>query len=559
MSKVKLVIRDGQREIEANRKDWFAESVVAALSAEPETIEELDQALERFIARREKSYFEGFIRDGDHRPYDGGRVVIDLPARLVACDSGYACPESEGRVRYRDGRGATDLQVRYHLSEDWLLKEEAAGWRELAEKRRRQRSLSDRLDARVVLYGDPLLEFVARECFETFRDAGPAPRQNDSDPAYQAEYDQLKDIHVRWMMTPRKDLRDQTPRAVMAEGRDFAKVSVWDRQEQWSFSGSCPRPLDASSAAYRFAGFGIHESVVYYDMVRELLWRCRLHVSEYRDGNSSVRSEDFVTSEIPRLREAREQWLDQPCRDFEPSSPRNLIHNERARIPEAITGEEAIIDDDCPLCQMQTHIDEIGFWHLDGSHMANEFAFSLWHQNYEDWEAEQQSLELLFRACSAKSEETKRLGVTYPGEGYSDPDFVWRTSFSTEHCWADPLRLRLFTVGSHLADLIVDMKDASKDSAETGEAEAGSDLTDRLRSSFARLTKDVEDSERGDAATLLRPVLDDFREILEAAAEACPEVAVGCIELRDRFGRFLEPPREGGTSEDLLFGRDPVC
>jgi hypothetical protein len=560
MSKVKLVIRDGQREIQANRRDWFADSVVAALSAEPETIEELSHALERFIATREGSYFEGFITGGDHKPYDGGRVVIDLPARLVVCDSGYACPESEGRVWYRDGKRRTDLQVRYHLSEDWLLQGDAAGWPELAEKRRHQRHTSERLDAREVLHGDPLLEFVARQCFQVFRDAGPAPRQDYSDPAYQAEYDQIKDIHVRWMMTPREDLRDQTPRSVMAEGRHFAEISVRDRQEQWSFSGSCPRPLDAESAAYRFAGFGIHESVVYYDMVRELLWRCRRHVSEYRDGESPVPAEEFVTAEVPRLRETREQWLDQPCPDFlHSSTPRSLIHNERARIPEAATEEEAIMDEDCPLCQMEAEFGEISFWHLDGSHMDNEFAFSLWRETYEEWEAEQQEWEEHHRHFDAKWKEIERLGVKYPGEGYADPDFVWRTSFSSEHCRADHLKLRLFTVGSHLADLIVDMKDANDSSAETGESEAGSDLTNRLRSSFAGLKAGVENPEPGEAATLLRPVLDDFLRILETAAQACPEVAIQCVELRDRFGRFLEPPREGCTYEDLLSGRDPVC
>jgi hypothetical protein len=561
MSKVKLVIRDGQREIQANRRDWFADSVVASLSAEPETIEELGHALERFIATREGSFFEGFITGGDHKPYDGGRVVIDLPARLVVCDSGYVCPETEGRVWYRDGKRRTDLQVRYHLSEDWLLKEDAAGWQELAEKRRHQRSMSERLDTREVLYGDPLLEFVARQCFEVFRDAGPAARQDHSDPAYHAEYDQIKDIHMRWMMTPREELRDQTPRSVMAEGRDFANISVTDRQEQWSFSESCPRPLDTQSAAYRFAGFGIHESVVYYDMVRELLWRCRRHVSEYRDGESPVPAEEFVTTEVPRLREAREQWLDQPCPDFEKSStPRSLIHNERARIPEAVTDEENIVDDDCPLCQMEADIGGISFWHLDGSQMDDEFAFSLWHETYDEWEAEQQEREELLRDLDAKWEEKERLGVKYPGEGYSDPDFVWRTSFSTDQCRVDHLKLRLFSVGSSLAELIVDIQDSSKDCSDpTGESEANSDLTNPLRSCFAKLKEGVENPHQGEAATLLRPILDDFREALETAAQACPEVAIQCVELRDRFGRFLEPPKEGCSYENPFLRRHPVC
>ena len=51
MSEVRLVIRDASRTISGTPHGAFADAVVAALSAEPETIEELDAAVERF--RRE--------------------------------------------------------------------------------------------------------------------------------------------------------------------------------------------------------------------------------------------------------------------------------------------------------------------------------------------------------------------------------------------------------------------------------------------------------------------------------------------------------------------------
>jgi hypothetical protein len=59
MSDVRLVIRDAQRDIYANCDEEFAECVVAALSAEPETIEELDVALERYVTPGEGSNFRG--------------------------------------------------------------------------------------------------------------------------------------------------------------------------------------------------------------------------------------------------------------------------------------------------------------------------------------------------------------------------------------------------------------------------------------------------------------------------------------------------------------------
>ena len=44
--------------------------------------------------------------------------------------------------------------------------------------------------------------------------------------------------------------------------------------------GECPPPLSHESAAFRFGGFGTHENVVYYDLVRHLVWECWERVVE---------------------------------------------------------------------------------------------------------------------------------------------------------------------------------------------------------------------------------------------------------------------------------------
>jgi len=65
---------------------------------------------------------------------------------------------------------------------------------------------------------------------------------------------------------------------------------------------------------------------------------------------------------------------------------------ERRRIPLAISGKEAMVDKDCPVCQAMAEDLELYFWHLDGSAMEDCFEFSFF-KTREEWEAERRSWE----------------------------------------------------------------------------------------------------------------------------------------------------------------------
>ena len=174
MSEVRLVIRDATRDIHATHDEEFAECVVAALSAEPETIEELDVALERYVTPGEWSNFRGFAAGVDDRPHDAGIVIVDLPARLVVSDALFSSvAESDSDENDEDDDCVADRSPPRRLSDDWQLSSDVSGWRELAEARRRERLANPPLDARAVLYGESLVEFIARECWEVFRDRPP--------------------------------------------------------------------------------------------------------------------------------------------------------------------------------------------------------------------------------------------------------------------------------------------------------------------------------------------------------------------------------------------------
>lgn len=81
MSEIKLVIRDSRRDISGTCHAAFADRAVAALCDEPETIAELEAALERFEAPDEAEAFRLFNPGIDDQPHDAGVVIIDLPGR----------------------------------------------------------------------------------------------------------------------------------------------------------------------------------------------------------------------------------------------------------------------------------------------------------------------------------------------------------------------------------------------------------------------------------------------------------------------------------------------
>jgi hypothetical protein len=90
------------------------------LSAEPETIDELETAFKRF--EKCDSIPASFLRRPERGPiddkrWDAGILVIDLPARIVASESTYSQPTRKGRVAYHDGTQSTDFPLHYLLSE----------------------------------------------------------------------------------------------------------------------------------------------------------------------------------------------------------------------------------------------------------------------------------------------------------------------------------------------------------------------------------------------------------------------------------------------------------
>lgn len=406
MSEIKLNLVDAHTVLCGTIHGSMADRCVAALSAEPETIAELETALARYANPRDgQSEFASFRTHSeiDAKPYDAGLVVIDLSARVVASESTYSQPDPEGQVYYHDGTKLTDLPISYCLPDDWRFVNSVEAYEWSAARRRKERQTNPPLDARAVLYGLPLVEFVYKAAAELRDKSLTFP---PDEPAREAMDREIVQVHANWLMTVRADLRGRSPRQVMLEKQHFINLDMDSRCMQWTIQGEGPPCLPFDSFAYRYGGFGIHEWVVYYDLVRFLLWtavagRLPAETSEVLESpmpgeDAEVRANSQVQStehylDIPTLDRIKSDWFEHPWRHYDGRTPANIVENERRRLPITLSPAEMIIDEDCECCRMLALDAEMGggptFWHLDGSEMEDEFAFST-SRTREEWEAE---------------------------------------------------------------------------------------------------------------------------------------------------------------------------
>ncbi len=410
MSEVKLNLVDADKVRHGTIHGSVADSCIAALSAEPENIEELEAALSRYIKPTDNDgcfihFSSRMICDGnvreliDDQSWDAGVVIIDLAARIVAIDSTYSQPGPDGQVTYHDGDAGTDVAILYQVPDDWLFVNSVEAYQWSRRRRLEQRNAKQPLDARPILFGPSLIKFLVNACLSL---PGEMLKSRESGDFADT---QISTIHARWLLTPRDDLDGQSPREVLLAKQNFIDFDMHTRCLQWSELHEGAPCLAETSFAYRYAGFGTHEWVIYYDLVRYLL-RSLLEKLEI----SRACSAEQLNVSMEKL---MNDWLNNPQAAFDGRIPAVLMNNERKRLPEAMRARDMIMDEDCPMCMMFG--DEtsplgmgVGFWHLDGSHMDDEFAFSPF-KTREEWEADKQRQEEMYQEFAREDDERRRL------------------------------------------------------------------------------------------------------------------------------------------------------
>lgn len=546
MSELRIVIREAGHDWSGIMHGSSVDRAIAALSADPVTMTELAAAYARFEKPTPNRSFVANLSTGFcDEPHDAGIVVVDLIARVVAVDSTYSSPGPVGEVAYHNGHGTAGKRLSYHLSEDWLFVYDRFQWQAVVEQRRRERAARPECDARSVLYGRPLLEFVALETF-----AASARPEKIAD----GQTDVIKDIHAAWLLTPRDDLGGSSPREVALAQHDHLTWDLQDQAQRWSLLGECPPGLEESSFAFRLGGFGTHELVQYYGLVRELLWCCRERLAclgEARPaatGPEALTVGDFPASEVPRLESIRDAWLDTPDPELHGRTPRSVINRERARLPEAMFGHDAIIDPDCPCCRMLADMPGPTFWCLDGCNMDDDFAFDIRHRTREEWEAEQREWDEFDRRFDAKAAERRHRPESASDLETEGEDSVWSSSYSAHDAADQPLSIRLFGIGCRLSELIADLRNDDH-SAQSSQARQ---TIDRLNRDFGNLCELLQRSEPSLAASLIEPVIDRFTESLTSVVSSRVDLAAKCESLTDNIAELLESlsPESNRDSND---------
>jgi hypothetical protein len=456
MSTIRLLVRCIDGNWSGIVPGGLASRVVAALSADPATFEELQQALKRFIHFPAGAIPLAELLPGDwDTPHDLGLVVIDLVGRMVAADAETVRLARKGGLFWQavgpEGEvETTEVNLPFELAADWRLSDQVEGWRGLAEERRESPGHA-RIDFRSVLYGQPLYDYIALRVWDEYREAessglvehllrgqkspsringrsdqsfhqavsGSRPwlqgefelaaDLDDGDPPLErfdfrgsnAEWEIIKRLHVDWLLTPRSDLAERSPRQWALSDHEHIMNDLEDQTRRWSLLDVEPPGVAPDSVAFRFSPFGTHEWVEYYELVRELLWdswfRLLATCSESTLPDRARRASFGVAeqrsawrqAEAARLAARAEEWLDEPKFDLPGRTPRSVIERERCRLPERVPADQMSLEPDCPICEMLARSHQPTFWSQDGCNFDDDYAFDQYSETAEEWREKQ--------------------------------------------------------------------------------------------------------------------------------------------------------------------------
>ena len=121
MSCIRINLIDFNETVSGEVHGGIGNALIASLSAEPETIGELESGLARFIKPIHDHSLLRWLRPRQSFvPYDAGLIIIDLTARMVMIDSTYSAPEKISEC----ADDVSDQQTSITEPEDFLAGEQ---------------------------------------------------------------------------------------------------------------------------------------------------------------------------------------------------------------------------------------------------------------------------------------------------------------------------------------------------------------------------------------------------------------------------------------------------
>lgn len=295
-------------------------AAVAALAAEPETIGEFELALTRYIRVPVGSQIISALPWSTRTDSQVDFAVLDLRNKIVVTST--ISISQSGHVNYHEFLTPTNLRLSYLVSDDWLFKESTIEYESLTKHAATTLRRFSRTDARAILYGTPVLQFITAECKRVL--------------ALQTLGTRVEVIKSNWLSRPREDLNGKSPRQVLLEKRHFIDNDLNSRERQWKIQGLVPACLPTYSNAYRSAGFGSIECLVYCEMLEYLI----LAALE----NHSVRQTRANFDPVERLVDLQTKWLTTPDKLHGGRIPAQIVSWERRRLPLVCAANARITD-----------------------------------------------------------------------------------------------------------------------------------------------------------------------------------------------------------------------
>ena len=482
-------------------------------------------------------------------------IVLDLEQKRFLSGKAYPAIGTDACFSmHTDEGGKQKDPLSVHFAPWWELEEQVDF--ESIDSPRRSPIEKPAVD-REFLFGSPMVQTIASQALKMMLDGRLKEAVKNCDAkVHDPFYDLTLELHRNWLMTPREDLGDSTPRQMLHGGIDWVEKLSWAQRLRFEDEPAQRQivAIPKSSSGYKHGPMGLEEVAMYFDLCRELIeasWFWWQHNSEGTNEGKTISAEPDNSVEtaaeeklIGFLDEVKLNWLTSPFEGG--STPAFILECSRRRVPRGAGVEiigmdqrqnaEHVIDCDCPICIMMAEGKMgIGFCSIDGHHLEidGEFAFSL-HETRESWEAEQREWEEFSAKSDREREERKQQADELEKDEFAT---AWSGNVSDEPIPGDS--------GGHmklafqLAEIVTELQQDSNGKPN------GSDVVKQLNGDFASFRNSGSDELTANVTTLANT--------LEQIAEAHPNLLSRIADFQSRIAESarLSLLKQSSTIRDL--------